>query len=242
MIGCYLLVLNVLFLIHHYLSCKMQIFDFIQNFSIYFLGIEVAWIYFPVKDLGPLLFLLGIEVARITSGFFLLQSKYISDLLHCTNIHNSKSISTTISIIEKLTALDGCTFEYLQCYRSVVDSIQYLIFTRPDISFVMNRVCQYMHHPCLPYWQTVKCILCYFNHIRHLRLYFSLNSSFTLFAFFDIDWAGCHDDRKFTGSCRVYSGQHLILRNSKKKKSPPLLDHLLNLNTNLSLIFSYNLY
>lgn len=41
---------------------------------------------FPVKDLGSLHYFLGIEVYQNTFGLFLSQSKYITDLLHKTNM------------------------------------------------------------------------------------------------------------------------------------------------------------
>ncbi|KAF5476504.1 hypothetical protein F2P56_003252, partial [Juglans regia] len=52
---------------------------------------------------------------------------------------NSKSVSTPMSCSEKLIALYGYTFEDPQWYWRVVGSLQYLAFTRPDISFAVNR-------------------------------------------------------------------------------------------------------
>lgn len=103
--------------------------------------------YFPVKDLEPLHFFLGIELTCSKSGLFLSQCKYIPNLLHRTNMHNSKPVSTPMSHTAKLTALDGNSFEHLLWYRSVINSLQYLFFTRLDISFALNRVCQYIHAP-----------------------------------------------------------------------------------------------
>jgi len=41
---------------------------------------------FPLKDLGPLHFFLGIQVTRSSHGIHLCQTKYITELLHKTNI------------------------------------------------------------------------------------------------------------------------------------------------------------
>lgn len=69
---------------------------------------------FPVKDfLGSLHDFLGIEVHQNTSSTFLSRSKYIIDLFSKTNMHHSKSVSTPTSSSEKLTLLDGPTFEDL---------------------------------------------------------------------------------------------------------------------------------
>ncbi|XP_041009156.1 uncharacterized mitochondrial protein AtMg00810-like [Juglans microcarpa x Juglans regia] len=173
--------------------------------------------YFPVKDLGLLHYFLGIEVHRTSSGLFLSQTKYITDLLKRTNMHNCKAVSTPMSSSEKLTVLDGCTYEDPQWYRSVVGSLQYLAFTRLDISFAVNRVCQFMHNPRLPHWSAVKRILRYLNNTRQLGLSFSSSSSIKLTAFSDADWAGCPDDRRSTGGFCIYLGNHLISWGSKKQ-------------------------
>ncbi|KAM2281568.1 hypothetical protein ACFX1S_042149 [Malus domestica] len=52
---------------------------------------------FHVKDLGPLHYLLGIEVHRSSSGIFLSQQKYILDLLTKTHMEGSKPCVTLFS-------------------------------------------------------------------------------------------------------------------------------------------------
>ncbi|KAF5470864.1 hypothetical protein F2P56_011352 [Juglans regia] len=173
--------------------------------------------YFPVKDLGILHYFLGIEVTRTPSGLCLSQSKYKTDLLHRTNMHQSKPVTTPMASSTRLTALEGSSFEDPQLYRSVVGSLQYLSFTRPDISFAVNRVCQYMHHPRLPHWQAVKRILRYLNNTRSFGLQFSSSSSISLAAFSDADWAGCPDDHRSTDGFCIYFGSHLISWGSKKQ-------------------------
>ncbi|KAF5446008.1 hypothetical protein F2P56_031673, partial [Juglans regia] len=172
---------------------------------------------FPVKDLGSLHFFLGIHVCRTAKGLFLSQSRYISDLLQKTNMHESKTVSTSMSTSAKISALDGSSFEDPQLYRSVVGSLQYLSFTRPDISFAVNKVCQYMHSPRQSHWQAVKRILCYLKLTISLGLFFSSVSSLKLTAFSDADWAGFPDDRKSTGGFCVYFGSHLVSWGSKKQ-------------------------
>ncbi|KAF5470623.1 hypothetical protein F2P56_011125 [Juglans regia] len=117
----------------------------------------------------------------------------------------------------KLTALDGCSFEDPSLYRSVVGSLQYLAFTRPDISYAVNCVCQYMHSPRLPHWQAVKRILRYLHHTKSLGLHFTSSSQHTLSAFYDADWVGCPDDRRSISGFCVYFGSHLISWGSKKQ-------------------------
>lgn len=46
-------------------------------------------------------------------------------------------------------------------YRSIFGALQYLTLTRPDISFAVNKVCQYFHKPTTLHWTVAKWILRY---------------------------------------------------------------------------------
>jgi hypothetical protein len=37
-----------------------------------------------------------------------------------------------------------------------VGELQYLTLTRPDLSFSVNKVCQYLHAPTTAHWTVVK--------------------------------------------------------------------------------------
>jgi len=44
-------------------------------------------------------------------------------------------------------------------YHSMVGVLQYATLTRPEISFVVNKVCQFMAKPLDSHWVVLKCIL-----------------------------------------------------------------------------------
>ena len=48
-------------------------------------------------------------------------------------------------------------------YRSIVGALQYLTFTRPDIAYAVNTVCQYMTNPSDVHFSAVKRILRYLH-------------------------------------------------------------------------------
>jgi hypothetical protein len=113
---------------------------------------------FAVKDLGVLSFFLGVEVHHTSTSFILTQRKYISDLLSRTNMISSKGVPTPMLPTEKLS-LDGgekLSPDDATRYCSVVGALQYLLLTRPDISFSVNRVCQFMYAPTNVHWSAVK--------------------------------------------------------------------------------------
>ncbi|KAI4305267.1 hypothetical protein L6164_028641 [Bauhinia variegata] len=55
---------------------------------------------FSTKDLGNLHHFLGIEVISTTSGLFLSQHRYITDLMHCAHMTGAKDLATPLRINE----------------------------------------------------------------------------------------------------------------------------------------------
>jgi histone deacetylase 1/2 len=49
-------------------------------------------------------------------------------------------------------------------YRSIVGALQNFTLTQPDISFVVNKVCQFLHKPTTVHWSAAKRILRYLQH------------------------------------------------------------------------------
>jgi histone deacetylase 1/2 len=155
---------------------------------------------FALKDLGNLHFFLGIEVKKCSDGLVLTQEKYASDLLARVGMSTCTSCPTPLSSTEQLSLTDGSPLgpEDSTQYRSIVGSLQYLTLTRPDLSFSVNKVCQYLHAPTTIHWTAVKRILRYVKGTLKIGLTFQKSSSTLLSAFSDADWAGCLDDRRST--------------------------------------------
>ncbi|RVW42670.1 Retrovirus-related Pol polyprotein from transposon TNT 1-94 [Vitis vinifera] len=89
---------------------------------------------FPVKDLGPLKYFLGIEVATSRKGLFLNQRKYTIDLLRDSNMLNSKPANTPFDSKLQLDKL-GDPLDSPNYYQKLVGKLIYLTITRPNISF-----------------------------------------------------------------------------------------------------------
>lgn len=131
-------------------------------------------------------------------------------------MHVSKSISTLIAMSKSLNAFDGCFIDDSHWFHSILNSSQYLSFIGPNISFVINRVCQYINHPHISHWQVVKWILRHLNHYRNFGLYIIARSSFTLFAYANADWTENLDDYKSTSGYCNYFSSYLLSWGSKK--------------------------
>jgi histone deacetylase 1/2 len=117
-----------------------------------------------------------------------------------------------MSTVDKLSAYEGEKLgpEDSTRYRSIVAAMQYLTLTRPDISFAVNKVCQFLHAPTTLHWSDVKKILCYVHGTLMLGLHIRSSSSMLVSAFSDADWARCVDDRHSTGGFVVFLGPNLI--------------------------------
>jgi hypothetical protein len=111
------------------------------------------------------------------------------------------SVTTPLSSTTKLSAHTDNPLapEDATKYRSLVGALQYLTVTRPDISFSINKVCQYLHASTTDHMTTVKRILRFLQHTLGMGLHIRQSTSTMVSAFSDADWVGCMDDRKSTG-------------------------------------------
>jgi histone deacetylase 1/2 len=100
---------------------------------------------------------------------------------------------------------------------SIVGALQYLTLTRPNISFAVNKVCQFLHAATTVHWAAVKRILRYVRGTLHLGLKIRKSPSTLVSAFTDADWAGCPDDRRSTGGFVVFFGSNLISSTARKQ-------------------------
>ncbi|KAK1699467.1 hypothetical protein QYE76_016164 [Lolium multiflorum] len=177
---------------------------------------------FALKDLGKLHYFLGIEVHHLpTGGLLLSQPKYASELLQRAGLSQSTPMTTPMSSSDRLSSTDGDSLsaEESTRYRSIVGGLQYLTLTRPDLSFAINKVCQFLHAPTTIHWSAVKRILRYVkgSSSHGLLIRPSSTSPDLLSAFSDADWAGDTDDRRSTGGYAVFYGGNLISWNARKQ-------------------------
>jgi hypothetical protein len=174
---------------------------------------------FALKDLGRLNYFLAIEVTHLADGIVLSQVKYANDILCRMGMLSCKPVSTPLSTSDKLSARDGVLLglEDIKTYQSVVGALQYLPHTRPDLSYAINKVCQYLKATTTIHWTTVKRILQYIKGTISVGIKIRKSSSCLLSAFSDVDWAGCLDDRKSTGGFTLFFGSNLISWSAKKQ-------------------------
>ena len=94
---------------------------------------------FKLRDLGSVYFFLGIEVKPNVMGILLSQHNYALDIIHQVGMTSYKSIDTPLSNSSKLEIMLGTLHSDSTRYRQIIRALQYLTFTRPDISMQSTR-------------------------------------------------------------------------------------------------------
>ena len=74
---------------------------------------------------------------------------------------NSKTVDTPVELNAHLTPTGGKLLSNPSLYRQLVGSLVYLIVTRPDISYAVHQVSQYLSAPRSTHYATVLRILRY---------------------------------------------------------------------------------
>ncbi|XP_034679896.1 uncharacterized mitochondrial protein AtMg00810-like [Vitis riparia] len=118
---------------------------------------------------------------------------------------------------QSLSNSGSAPFSNTQLYKSTIGVLQYATITRLDITYSVNRVCQFMQAPLTAHWKAVKRILCYLDCTLHhgLHLQHNSNSHLNLIGYFDVDWASYVDDRHSTSGYCLFLGPNLVSWHSR---------------------------
>jgi hypothetical protein len=116
---------------------------------------------FSLKDLGHLSYFLGLEILPTKQGYLLSQRRYLLDLLTRTQMTEAKSVVTPLPSGPPLSLHSGDPLPDPTEFHSVVGSLQYLLLTRLDIAYAVNKLSQFMHQPTTDHWAQVKRLLRY---------------------------------------------------------------------------------
>ncbi|KAL2239212.1 UNVERIFIED_CONTAM: Retrovirus-related Pol polyprotein from transposon RE2 [Sesamum indicum] len=172
---------------------------------------------FTIKDIGDARYFLGLEIARCSDGLYISQTKYVMDIIRDTGLCQSRPASTPFPQGLRLQSTSDDPLPKPDSYRRLVGRLLYLGFTRPDISHSVQQLSQFLTHPCESHWQAALHVVRYLKSCPSKGLLFPSQSSLTLTAYCDADWATCPDSRRsLTGFC-IFLGPALISWKTKKQ-------------------------
>ncbi|XP_068326019.1 uncharacterized mitochondrial protein AtMg00810-like [Pyrus communis] len=171
---------------------------------------------FAIKDFGVLKYFLGIEMASSHKGLFLNQQKYVMDLLNDANMSESKPATTPLDSKLKLK-MGGTPLSNISAYQRLVGKLIYLTITRPDISYAVSIVSQFMHIPSVDHLNLVKRILRYLKGSVGRGILMTKNDHTHIMGYCDADWAGNAIDCKSTSGYCTFVGGNLVTWKSKKQ-------------------------
>jgi hypothetical protein len=132
---------------------------------------------------------------------------------------NCNPCSTLVDIQGKLSEAEGTPVTDPTAYRSLAGALQYLTFTRPDITYAVQQLCLHMHDPREPHHFTaLKRLLRYLRGTIDYGLLLHRRSSSTeLVVYTDADWVGCPDTQRSTSDYAVFLGGNLVSWSSKRQ-------------------------
>lgn len=171
---------------------------------------------FSIKDLGRLNYFLGIEVLYTSDDLVLHQHKYTKELLTESKISHFKRVVTPLPLNLKLSALEGKLLSDPTPYRSLIGKLNYLTNTRPDLSYTVQTLSQFMQQPRDSHWHALQHTRNYVHSTCGQGIVLSGGKDIVLQAFSDSDWASSVDSRRSITGYILFLGKSSVSWKSKK--------------------------
>lgn len=171
---------------------------------------------FSIKNLGNFRYFLGIEVSRPSSGIFLCQRKYILDIFHDSGFSNTIPSPFPMEQHLKLLPSSGDPLSNPSIYRRLIGRLLYLTVTRPNITYSVNYLSQFMQHQCTSHMDAAYRVLYYLKGTVSHGLFLSSSNNLQLQGYTDSDWAGCPTTRRsITGYFTMFGASPISWKSKK---------------------------
>jgi len=159
-----------------------------------------------MKILGPVNYFIGWRISQNVARdqIHIDQTAYIEKILQRFNMIDCNSVHSPCDLSSKLirTGEQDNIIKNVP-YQEAIGSLLYLSQgTRPDISFIVNKLSSFNNKPEIQHWLAVKRVLRYIKGTKDYKLTFNQNKEETrVFGYSDSDWASDINSRR---SCSGY--------------------------------------
>ncbi|GKC53963.1 retrovirus-related pol polyprotein from transposon TNT 1-94 [Tanacetum coccineum] len=176
---------------------------------------------FTIKDMGEAKYFLGIKVCRTNTGTHLNQRKYILDLLQDSGLTACKPNPSPLPTSLHLSLDKGTPLTDVGVYRRLVGRLLYLTMTRPNISYAVQHMRQFVSAPKDTHMQAAFYLLKYLKGTISKGLFYPVQSQLKVTGSSDADWANCLMTRRSLTIYCIFLSHSLVSWKIKKQPTVP---------------------
>ncbi|MBW0561043.1 hypothetical protein O181_100758 [Austropuccinia psidii MF-1] len=179
------------------------------------------------KLLGQADLLLGIKIHHDNDFIRLSQEHYIETILSLYKMNDCRTVATPLipnEHLEPATKNEIEEFDRLNLnYRSAIGSLSYIsTATRPDISYAISALSQFLEKPGINHWKAFMHILRYLRGTSSVCISYKQGVIHEAVAYSDADWGNCRVTRRSVSGHLILFIQGLVIWKTKKQPTVSL--------------------
>lgn len=135
------------------------------------------------------------KVSHQEDSMTLTQQKFIKELLLASDVEEFKHVVTPLALNTKLSANVRILLENPTLYRSIREKLNFLTNTRPDLTYIVQILSQFMQNPRSSHWNALLHTLNNMYSTCGQGIKLKAQDKLILQAYSNSDWGTCIDTR-----------------------------------------------